>query len=309
MTLQQLHYIVAVNEYRHFGQAAKACQVTQSTLSSMIQKLETEMDVVIFDRKSQPIEPTALGAKLIDQAKVVLYHTSQFEEIVQLERNQDQGDIRLGVITTVAPYILPKLFNQISKNAPKINLEVSELRISQLVHKLQRGELDMAIMPSPEGVDDLLEIPLYREKFFDYISPEHPLYTHASISPDEFEVDKMWLLKEGHCLRSNQVQSIGPAQSQFVSPYEEGSIDTLVRIVDLNGGYTIIPELHIDLLKRCQKRNIRPINYPEQVRQISLVVRNDFVKERLLNMVVNQFKKIIPPAMLNKRLHKFTVKL
>ncbi|EGJ71951.1 transcriptional regulator, LysR family [Bacteroides coprosuis DSM 18011] len=308
MTLQQLHYIVAVHEYRHFGQAATACKVTQSTLSSMIQKLETEMDVVIFDRKSQPVEPTALGQKLIDQAKVILYHTSQFEEIVELERQHDQGDISLGVLTTVAPYILPALFKNISKNAPKVNLEVSELRSMQLVHKLQRAELDMAIMTTPVGMPDLIEIPLYKERFFAYVAPSHPLYSHASISPNEFEDDKMWLLKEGHCLK-NQVQNIGPANSQFISAYEEGSIDTLVRIVDANGGYTLIPELHIDLLKRCQKRNIRPLNYPEQIREISLVVRNDFVKERLLNILVDQLKKIIPQTMINQRLKKFSVKI
>ena len=308
MTLQQLHYIVAVHEYRHFGQAATACKVTQSTLSSMIQKLETEMDVVIFDRKSQPVEPTALGQKLIDQAKVILYHTSQFEEIVELERQHDQGDISLGVLTTVAPYILPALFKNISKNAPKVNLEVSELRSMQLVHKLQRAELDMAIMTTPVGMPALIEIPLYKERFFAYVAPSHPLYSHASISPNEFEDDKMWLLKEGHCLK-NQVQNIGPANSQFISAYEEGSIDTLVRIVDANGGYTLIPELHIDLLKRCQKRNIRPLNYPEQIREISLVVRNDFVKERLLNILVDQLKKIIPQTMINQRLKKFSVKI
>ena len=309
MTLQQLHYIVAVNEYRHFGQAAVACSITQSTLSAMIQKLETELDVLIFDRKSQPIKPTLLGEKLINQAKVILYHTSQFEEIVRLERQHDEGDIRLGVVTTVASYILPKLFKQMTKNAPKVNLEVSELRAIQLIHKLQRGELDLAIMPTPEGADDLISIPLYREKLFAYISPTHPLHTHAMISPNEFESEKMWLLKEGHCLKKDLEGVNTRKDTSDIPTVEESSIDTLVRIVDLNGGCTIIPELHTDLLKRCQKRNIRPISHPEQIREISLVMRHDFVKERLVNILVEQFKKILPPTMINKRLHKFSVKL
>lgn len=306
MTLQQLTYIVAVHEYRHFGQAAQACKVTQSTLSSMIQKLEAEMDVLIFDRKKQPIEPTRLGAKLIDQAKVILYHTSQFEELVQLERDQDQGEIRLGIATTVAPYILPSLFKKMSENAPKVNLEVSELRSIQLTHKLLRAELDMAIMPSPENQKELLEIPLYQERYYAYVAHSHPLFSHASISPQEFADDKMWLLKGGHCLRGESDERVEPS---LMAAYEEGSVDTLIRIVDANGGYTFIPELHISLLKRCQKRNVRPLHHPEQVRQISLVVRNDFVKERLLNKVVDQLKTIIPPTLINPRLQKFKVKL
>lgn len=309
MTLQQLNYIVAVHEYRHFAQAAEACGITQSTLSAMIQKLETELDVLIFDRKSQPVKPTLLGEKLISQAKVILYHTSQFEEIVNLERECDQGDIRLGVVTSVASYILPQLFREMTKSAPKVNLEVSELRGVQLVHKLQRGELDLAIMPSTEGIDDLINIPLYTEKFFAYISPSHSLHSHAQISLTEFEAEKMWMLQQGHCLRKDHSILASQPHKQDLPLVEESSIDTLVRIVDLNGGYTIIPELHIDLLKKCQKRNVRPINYPEQMREISLVMRHDFVKERLVNILINQFKRILPQTMLNKRLQKFSIKL
>lgn len=308
MTLQQLNYIIAVNEYRHFGQAAQACDITQSTLSAMIQKLEVELDVLIFDRKSQPIMPTHLGQKLIDQAKVILYHTSQFEEIVRLERKNDEGDIRLGIIPTVAPYILPRLFDQITQNAPKVHLEVSELRPNQLVHKLQRGELDLAIMQVPDQAEDLIHVPLYCERFYAYISPNHPLYSHASVVPDEFKTEHMWLLKQGHCLKKQTKPNLKPSTAQL-SAYEEGSIDTLVRIVDLNGGYTLIPELHIGLLKKCQRRNVRPINYPEQVREIALVMRHDFVKERLVNILIDQFKEIVPASMVDKRLKKFNVKL
>lgn len=309
MTLQQLHYIVAVNEYRHFAQAAVACGITQSTLSAMIQKLETELDVLIFDRKSQPVKPTLLGEKLINQAKVILYHTSQFEEIVDLERQADQGDIRLGVVMTVASYILPKLFREMTKNAPKVNLEVSEMRGVQLMHKLQRGEIDLAIMPLSDSVEDLISIPLYREKFFAYISPSHPLHSHVQIAISEFECEKMWMLQQGHCLKKDIGSVASSTDNQDFSLMEESSIDTLVRIVDLNGGYTIIPEQHIDLLKKCQKKNVRPINYPEQSREISLVMRHDFVKERLVNILVNQFKKILPGTMLDKRLQKFSIKL
>ena len=153
---------------------------------------------------------------------------------------------------------------------------------------------------------ELLAIPLYQERYFAYIASSHPLFSHASIASNEIADDTMWLLKGGHCLRG---ESDNNMEQSLVAGYEEGSVDTLIRIVDANGGYTVIPELHIGLLKRCQKRSVRPLHHPEQVRQISLVVRNDFVKERLLNTVVDQLKKIIPATMINQRLKKFKVKL
>lgn len=308
MTLQQLNYIVAVDHYRHFGDAANACGVTQSTLSSMIQKLEIELDVTIFDRSSQPVKPTSLGEELINQAKIVLYNASQLKEIVHLEKKLGQGKIRLGIIPTVAPYILPSLFKQMLTKHPQVELEVSEMRTVRLIKKLERAELDMALLATPLNKPNLLEIPLYYEKFYAYISPTHPLFSQEAVASSDLTDDQMWVLKEGHCLR-DQVFNFCKTESHYLPMYEAGSIDTLVRIVDLNGGYTIIPQLHIDLLKKCQKRNIRKLKSPEPVREISLVVRNDFVKERLLNLIIDQVKELIPPEMIDERLKKFTIKL
>ena len=308
MTLQQLHYIISVADYQHFGKASEACGVTQSTLSVMIQKLESELDVVLFDRKKQPIVPTALGQKLIDQARVIIYHTSQFEEMVEEERTKEYGEVTIGVIPTVAPYILPALFKEIKGSASQLNLEVSEMTTARLLHKLERAEIDMALLATPLNHPDLLEVPIYYEKFYGYISPTHPLYDKESISADELNDGQMWVLKEGHCLR-DQVFNFCTHSSKHLGMYEAGSIATLIRIVDLNGGYTIIPELHIDLLSEEQKGHIRPLHKPEHVREISLVIRRDYVKERLLNIIVDTVKKIIPASMVDARLKKFAVKL
>lgn len=309
MTLQQLEYIVAVEKYRHFAKAAESCHVTQSTLSMMIQKLEQELEINIFDRKTQPIEPTPIGVTLLAQAKVILYNAKQFKELALSEKEQESGKVTFGIIPTVAPYILPKLFNILQERNPNINLHVKEITTSEIINQLEKAEIDMALLATPLNNPNLLEIPIYYERFFAYVSPTEPLYNIIN----EYEMrhlptDHLWILKEGHCLR-NQVMRLCESESGFSTTYEAGSIDTLVKIVDTNGGYTIIPELHLDFLSEKQKANVRPIVNPEPNREISLVVRNDYVKERLLNIMAKNISDVIPENMLDERLKKFSIKL
>ena len=309
MTLQQLEYIVAVEKYRHFAKAAESCHVTQSTLSMMIQKLEQELEINIFDRKTQPVEPTPIGVTLLAQAKVILYNAKQFKELALNEKEQESGKVTFGIIPTVAPYILPKLFNILQERNPNINLHVKEITTSEIINQLEKAEIDMALLATPLNNPNLLEIPIYYERFFAYVSPTEPLYNIIN----EYEMrhlptDHLWILKEGHCLR-NQVMRLCESESGFSTTYEAGSIDTLVKIVDTNGGYTIIPELHLDFLSEKQKANVRPIVNPEPNREISLVVRNDYVKERLLNIMAKNISDVIPENMLDERLKKFSIKL
>lgn len=309
MTLQQLEYIVAVEKYRHFAKAAESCHVTQSTLSMMIQKLEQELEINIFDRKTQPVEPTPIGVTLLAQAKVILYNAKQFKELALSEKEQESGKVTFGIIPTVAPYVLPKLFNILQERNPNINLHVKEITTSEIINQLEKAEIDMALLATPLNNPNLLEIPIYYERFFAYVSPTEPLYNIIN----EYEMrhlptDHLWILKEGHCLR-NQVMRLCESESGFSTTYEAGSIDTLVKIVDTNGGYTIIPELHLDFLSEKQKANVRPIVNPEPNREISLVVRNDYVKEKLLNVIAKNISDTIPENMLDERLKKFSIKL
>lgn len=308
MTLQQLEYIVALDKHRHFVKAAESCHVTQSTLSMMIQKLEQELEINIFDRKMQPIAPTEIGRSLIDQAKVILYNAKQFKELALSEKQQESGKVTLGIIPTVAPYILPKLFNILQERNPNIQLHVKEITTAEIIKQLDKAEIDMALLATPLDNPNILEIPVYYERFFAYISPTEDLYQMKELEMNHIPMDHLWVLKEGHCLR-NQVIRLCEFDSGFSSIYEAGSIDTLIKIVDTNGGYTIIPELHIDLLSEQQKANVRPIVNPEPNREISLVVRNDYVKERLLNVIAKNISDVIPENMLNERLKKFSIKL
>lgn len=308
MTLQQMEYIVAVDKYRHFVAAAEACNVTQSTLSSMIQKLESELNVQIFDRNVHPVSPTLIGRQIIAQAKVVLFNTSQLREMVLSECEQESGVIRLGIIPTVSPYILPKLFKCAHQDYPNVQLRVSEALTSTIVQRLERAELDMALLATPLHHSSLLEIPVYNETFVAYISPSEPLYAERMIENHHLPSSHLWMLQEGHCLRS-QVMDLCDTPSGYSAVYEAGSIDTLVKIVDENGGYTVIPELHVNLLRKCQQTKIRKIVNPVPGREISLVVRQDYVRERLLNVVVECLRHIIPEHMIDQRLKKFAVRL
>ncbi len=308
MNLQQLEYIVALDNHRHFVKAAEACGVSQPTLSSLVQKLEEELDVIIFDRKSKPIQPTEIGKKIIDQARIVLYQTKSLKEITLSERELETGALHLGIIPTVAPYIVPKLFKKIHESYPFIELHISEMQTSVIIDHLRKAKIDMAILATPLEQDDLLEIPLYYEKFLAYISPLEPIYKTTDIEISAMPTEHLWVLKEGHCMRG-QIFNFCQGTSLFSNLYEAGSIDTLINIVDENGGYTIIPELHISTLSNERKKHLRTLHQPVPVREISLIIRQDFLKEKMINHLVEAIKSIIPESMLDTRLKKFAIRL
>jgi len=308
MTLQQLEYVLALDKTRHFVRAAELCGVTQPTLSAMVQKLEDEMDCRIFDRSRQPIEPTEIGKQIIKQAQVIIYQVNQLKESVRNEKETLSGVLNLAIIPTIAPYLLPQFIASFRNLYPNISLKVSEMHTSTIIEKLRIAEIDMAILSTPLDDPKILEVPLYYEKFVAYISPLEPIYERTELSASDMPLDRLWVLEEGHCLR-NQVFNFCNEKPHQDSTYEAGSIDTLVKIVDMNGGYTVIPELHIELLSEKQKLNLREIVKPEATREISVVIRHDFVREGMLNAVAECIKKIIPAHMLDARLKKFAIKL
>ncbi len=308
MTLQQLEYVLALEKTRHFVRAAELCGVTQPTLSAMVQKLEDELDCKIFDRSRNPLETTEIGKKIIHQAQDIIFQSNQLKETVQSEKELLSGSLHLAIIPTIAPYLLPHFIAAFKKAYPQIALKVSEMHTSTIVEKLRIAEIDMAILSTPLEDAKILEIPLYYEKFAAYISPKESIYERVELSASDMPLDQLWVLEEGHCLR-NQVFNFCTKKVQHTSTYEAGSIDTLVKIVDVNGGYTVIPELHIELLSENQKLNLRNIVNPEATREISVVIRHDFVREGMLNAVAECIKQIIPAYMLDARLKKFAIRL
>lgn len=307
MTLQQLEYIVALNAYRHFVTASEHCGVTQPTLSMMIKKLETELDTIIFDRSKQPIEPTSIGLRIIQQAEKSIREMRKINELVLNETQSLAGPLKIGVIPTLATYLIPEFIHAFSHLYKDVELTISEMPTAALIDALNMEKIHMFIAATPLEQSDFYEIPVYYEKFIAYFSPNNPL-RDIPLSASNMPSDNLWVLEEGHCLR-DQIFNFCQKSMHYNQVFEAGSIETLVKIVDKNGGYSVIPELHLAFLTEEQKKNVREIESPPAVREISIVIKKDFIKERLINAVADTIKGIIPENMLNERLKKFAIRL
>ena len=298
MTLQQLRYIVAIDDYKHFGKAAEACGLTQSTLSLMVKKLEEELDVRIFDRDAHPVVPTEIGRKIIDRAKVVLYNAEQISEMTRSEKEMLSGPLRIALISTVASVLVPGLFKYIGAHYPSLSLQTEEMLTSTVKDKLRRAEADMGILAGPVDDADLLEIPLYHERFLAYVSPENPAYAQESLRAESIFHQPVWIIRDG--LRQLDPAELGRDEKvTYERFFEGGRVGTLIQVVNDNGGLTIIPETHSGLIMFSQQQCLRPIVDPVPSRTISLVVRADYIHEAKLNAVVDAVKSIIPGVMLD----------
>lgn len=309
MTFQQLEYIVAADEHRHFVNAATACGVTQSTLSTTIAKLEQEIDVVIFDRSKHPIEPTVLGQRIINQAKVILHNSQQLRDLVINEKTSDKGRLLLGMIPSVAPYLYPTMARFMKDNYANIHTTVTEASADQLIEKIQRSELDMAIVAGADIKDsNLLEIELFTERFVLYTSPASSLWQREWIRPEDMLGGDMWSLRSFHD-RYPQLTPFAHREELHTTTFDSGGLITLVHLVNQNGGYTILPELMRKVLTPEEQRNMKPIQGPKFFRTISLVIRQDYMRERMLNIVADAVKQVVPAEMLNSRLQKYKITL
>ena len=311
MNIQQLEYIIAVDNHRHFAKAAESSFVTQPTLSMMIQKLEDELGVKIFDRKQLPVQPTVIGTQIINQARIIISQVKQIKEIVQEEKGIVQGVFKLGIIPTIAPYLLPKLMKEHDENGFDIVLVIEETTTEQIIEKLMNGALDGAILATPLKNEKIAEHPIYYERFYAYVSPrETSLYAKKELEEDDLNINRLWLLEEVHCFRSQILQICNMRRKKSTHSlfsYEAGSINTLVNIVDCNSGLTIIPEMAINELTEKQKRNVRPLKGISPVREISLVTRREFLRERVLDIIISEVKQSVPLELLNPELKKFIV--
>ncbi len=307
MTLQQLEYIVALNKFRHFVNASEHCGVSQPTLSLMIRKLEQELDVTLFDRAKHPVEPTKMGKRIIEQAEVTLRSMKKITELVTSETGKLSGPLHIGVIPTLSPYLVPDFIQLFKEGYPQVELTISEMHTATLVKALEYEEIDMFIAATPLEEENFYEIPLYYEKFVAYFSANTPV-TIPKLSATNMPNENLWVLEEGHCLR-DQTFNFCKEAITYNQVFEAGSIETLIRIVDKNGGYSVIPELHLPFLSEQQRQNIQEIDSPPATREISVVIKKDFIKEQLINAVADTVKKIIPDSMLDTRLKKFAIKL
>ena len=288
MTIQQLEYILAVDQFRHFARAAEYCRVTQPTLSAMIQKLEDELGVKLFDRTVQPVCPTAIGEKIIDQARVILAQTAQVKEIISEEKQSLAGVFHLGVLPTIAPYLLPRFFPQLMEKYPELDIRVTEMKT----------HIDAAIIASKLEDTFLKEETLFYETFFGYVSCKEPLFKHDVIRTSDITGERLWLLDEGHCFRDQLVRF---CQMETVKvnqmAYHLGSMETFMRMVESGKGITFIPELAVSQLNEEQKKLVRPFAIPRPTRQIVLATSRDFIRHSLLNVLKEEILAAVPKEM------------
>lgn len=300
MTIQQLEYILAVDQFRHFARAAEYCRVTQPTLSAMIQKLEDELGVKLFDRTLQPVCPTAIGEKIISQARIILAQAAQVKEIISEEKQTLTGVFRLGVLPTIAPYLLPRFFPQLMEKYPELDIRVTEMKTQDIQQALHSGDIDAGIIANKLEDSFLIEETLFYEQFYGYVSKKEPLFKHEVIRTSDITGERLWLLDEGHCFRDQlirfcQIEAVKVSQMA----YHLGSMETFMRMVESGKGITFIPELAVAQLSEEQRGLVRPFAIPRPTRQIVLVTSKDFIRYSLLNVLKEEIQAAIPKNMLS----------
>lgn len=303
MTLVQLEYIVAVDTYRSFVSAAEKCFVTQPTLSMQVQKLEEYLNIKIFDRSKQPIIPTEIGMQIIAQARVVLQENKKIKEIISSQQQDVIGELRIGIIPTIAPYLLPKVISAMLEKYPELKLLIWEYTTEDIIHHLKTGVIDCGILATPLVDQNISEIPVYYENFVSYISKNSKLYKKKTIDADDLEDENIWLLNEGHCMRTQVLNICRSTKNNRLQSltYNTGSVETLIRMVDVNDGATLLPELALTDLSAKQLSKVRYFKSPEPVREISLVTHKNFIKKRMLNALKEEILAIIPKNMKQRK--------
>lgn len=300
MNLQQIEYIVAVDTHRHFVTAAEKCFVTQATLSMMIKKMEDELSVKIFDRSKQPVIPTEIGKKIITQARIILQESKRLEEIVSEEKEEFTGELKIGIIPTLAPYLIPLFINTFLKKYPQVRLKIHELTTSEIVKQLEQQALDLGLLALPLHNASLKEEVLFYEDFVVYTSANEKALRKKYLLASDIDVNRLWLLEEGHCLRSQVVNlcELKNREKQLHQlDFETGSIETLKRLVEMNQGITILPRLAINNMSKEQLAGIHYFKEPAPVREIGIVTYRYFLKKNLISVFKNEILNVIPANM------------
>lgn len=292
MNLHQLEYVLAVNHHRHFARAAEACHVTQPTLSMMIQKLEDELEIKIFDRSRQPVCPTDAGERLIKQCKAILVEAERLREMAKEEREYIGGQLRIGVIPTIAPYLLPLFIQSFHEKYPEVELKITEMITGHIMEKLELGELDAGILVPPDGEKGVKAISLYTEAFVVY-SPRE--FEKEYLLADDINADELLLLEEGHCFRSQIIRFCElRKQSANAIEYTSGSLETLRNLADKHLGITILPQLATLNFSPEQLKKTKQFASPQPVREVSLIMSRGYVKKKLIDLLAQEIKSNLP---------------
>jgi LysR family hydrogen peroxide-inducible transcriptional activator len=294
MNLQQLEYIIALDKLKNFSKAAETCFITQATLSTMVKKLEEELDVVIFDRKTNPIITTDCGKEIIEEAKKAVYHTQNLKEMSSLIKGKTEGELKIGIIPTIASSLLKRIIPEMIIKYPKLKFIISEITTSNIVNQIKLGLLDVGIVSTPLNLPDIEEEILYYEKLMVYGKNNKD---KNYLIPKEISKEKIWLLEEGNCLR-NQVMNLCQLKPKKLDQnlyFQPNTFETLMGFVDTLDGLTLIPEMYYLDLSAEKKTKVSDFQTPFPVREVSVIFHRPYAKLRLLTTLIKEIKeKIIP---------------
>ncbi|MCK4562440.1 MAG: LysR family transcriptional regulator [Flavobacteriaceae bacterium] len=298
MTITQLKYVLAVAEYRNFTIAAEHSFVTQPTLSMQIQKLEDQLDIIIFNRKKKPIELTAIGEKIIDQAKLIVNESNRINDIVDQQKGFIGGEFKLGIIPTIMPTLLPFFLKSFIKKYPKVKLNIEELTTEEIIKKLSDGHLDAAIAATPLENEAIKERPLYYEPFVGFVASNHRLFKNEFINEDDLDIDDILLLEDGHCFKNSVLNLCKNSNNSEKLHFhlESGSINTLIKLSKEGLGMTLIPYLHTLDLAEQDKKYLKQFNNTVPAREVSLIYHKSQLKMQLIEALKNTIDGVIRGA-------------
>lgn len=299
MTLQQLEYALAIGRTGSFVQAADECFVTQPTLSMQVKKLEEEAGITIFDRSRQPVTVTDAGKIFLDQARVVVREKNRLMEVLSSAKGEVAGAFRLGIIPTLAPYLVPLFITKFVETYPGVHLVVEEMTTANITEQLKKENLDAGILATPLDEAQLHEHFLFNEPYVAYLSKKHPLWNKKQLKPDDIEANDLWLLSDGHCMKNQVLQLCNRKKEQpdgTTFEFKSGSIETLRRMVETGKGMTILPWLAVPALSAKQQEAIRYFRSPEPVREISIVTHRAQMKSGIVDALKEHIVHSLPAS-------------
>lgn len=298
MTITQLQYVLAVAENRNFTLAAEKCFVTQPTLSMQIQKIEEELNVLIFDRTKKPIQLTEIGQKIVNQAKNIVNEADRIKDIVEQQKGFIGGEFRLGIIPTVMPTLLPMFLNNFIKKYPKVKLIIEEMNTDEIIFKLKNGHLDAAIASTPLQEEKLKEIVLYFEPFVAYIPENHSIANKNEIEISDLNIDEILLLQDGHCFRDGILNlcKVGGIANNNHFQLKSGSFETLIKLADEGLGTTLLPYLHTLDLKEADRKKLRHFKEPKPAREVSLIFPKTQLKIHIIDALRSTIAGVVKGA-------------
>ncbi len=298
MTLTQLSYIVAVDKYRHFATAAQKIYITQPTLSMQIQKLEDELGVRIFDRSKSPVIPTQIGEKIIEQAKVILSGAKHIEDIVAMNQDEIKGNFTIGIIPTVAPYLIPLFLKKFTDAYPNVKLTFEEALTADIVSGLNEDHFDAGIIATPPQNPQIHEIELFLEPFLAYVSINHPLAKKKKLEIADLDTADLWLLNEGHCFRDQSIKICKKSNEKLRNSqisFESGNLETLKRLVEQEYGMTLMPYLAVNEHDtQCSVAELKEFISPVPSRRIRLVYTREILKQHMIRAFADEITASIP---------------